>query len=93
MLFPHDDLPNLGGLLGFSRGGRFRGANAATPGDGSDGCCSYQHRGRRPTVQLGASAPRAFDGVMMSCAEWAQFSVPNRFAYSVAAPENRSRQW
>ena len=76
---------NLAGLsLGFSSGGGFRAMRTRSLLDDSsdDLVLTINTEGTAHSTQLGREALAGpFDGVMMSCAEWGQFSVtePARF--------------
>src|SRR5260370_203986 len=81
----------LGGLsLGFAAAVGFRGTRTRQLlGDGSDDLLlTINTEGVDQLSQLGREARVGpFDGVMMSCADWAQFSVPEPVRFIlVAAP-------
>src|SRR5262245_37371034 len=84
---------NLCGLtLGFSAAAGFRGTRTRQLlGDGSDDLLlTINTQGVDYLSQFGREARAGpFDGVMMSCAEWAQFSVPKAVRFMLVAVPRR----
>jgi AraC-like DNA-binding protein len=84
---------NLCGLtLGFSAAAGFRGTRTRPLlGDGSDDLLlTINTQGVDYLSQFGREARAGpFDGVMMSCAEWAQFSVPKPVRFMLVAVPRR----
>jgi AraC-like DNA-binding protein len=84
---------NLGGVtLGFSAAAGFRGTRTRQLlGDGSDELLlTINTEGVDYLSQFGREARAGpFDGVMMSCAEWAQFSVPKPVRFILVAVPRR----